>query len=194
MPPQGSARLRRRQKWQRVVVSVMPHIADLGSLFIAELGDEYETMMSGGLRVPLPAGEYDVRYESAVVLGKHRVLAGLALFRRGASMGSLDPTPIGRVRSRTGKMLLVDGARKPNGYAHAATMLVAAASRAYPWPTHTPWAPFGRRGVVMTTGFEPGAYDVWVARDRQGAIGMVLMDFTVSDDEPVLVRPDDQMP
>jgi hypothetical protein len=189
MPPQGFARQKRRQKWQAIVVSVLPHIADLGSMFVAGIGIDYADMTTQGLRIPLPVGEYDVRYETAEFPGR-RILAGLALIRRGTSMRGLDAVPIGRVQTNTGKLWVLDGVRKPSERAHAAATVVATASKTYPWRTKTPWAPFGRRGIVLETGVGPGAYDGWVARDEHGTIGMVLIDFTVSNDKPMLVLRD----
>jgi len=168
-------------RWRPIEIHVTPLVADLGFLYVGD--PAYPTFVPNrsAARIPVLAGCYEVRAELGNVGGWGKRVLGLALKRCETRVGPLDEKPYASIGVDTATAWILDGARVPSvERSFDAWSKSAFGAAAYPWPTDAVPAPFGRRGVVTPTGLGDGEYDIFVARNGEGAIAMIVLDFSAS--------------
>lgn len=176
-------------RWRPIEVQVTPLVAGFGFLYIGD--PAYPTFVpnQSTARIPVLAGCYEVRAEVGDVGGWGTRVVGLALKRCETRVGALDPKPYASFGVDTATAWILDGARVPSAERTFDVWSKSAfGAAAYPWPTAALPAPFGRRGVVTPTGLGDGEYDIFVARNGEGVIAMVVLDFSVSFGEALFSR------
>jgi len=179
----------RSYRWRSIEIQVTPLVAGLGFLYVGD--PAYPTFVPNpsAARIPVLAGCYEVRAEIGVVGGWGRRVVALALKHRTSRVGALDAKPYAAFGVDTATAWILDGARVPSAErSFDAWSKSAFGAAAYPWPTDPLPAPFGRRGVVTPTGLGDGEYDIFVARNWEGVIAMIVLDFSVSFGEALFSR------
>jgi hypothetical protein len=178
-------------RWLPERVHVTATIGLFGSLLI---GDPCYTHShaSLALRLFVPAGPWDVLAETADVGRRGSRCVALALKRPDVRLGALDEIAVARIGVDTGGVWALDAARIVDEASAKAWDDVARKTFTHPWPARYPRAerpvPLGRRGVFVHSGLGDGLYDVFVARDSGGDVGLVLIDFTYSAGESLIER------
>lgn len=178
-------------RWLPERVHVTAAVGAFGSLLI---GDPCYTHSEPALaaRLFVPAGPWDVLAETADVGAFGSRCVALALKRPDVRLGALDEIAVARIGVDTGGIWALDGARIVSQAAARAWDEVARRTRTHPWPARYARAerpvPLGRHGVFAHCGLGDGLYDIFVARDAAGDVGLVLIDFTYSAGESVMDR------